>query len=703
MLEELELLSKAWRRRVDHPYTAHIESPSGAGAGGDWLREGEDYSSSDYEYESDDEDYLKTSKTTSQEINESLSKKKFCQSAKVFYQLFSSKAQHDSFQRFVSKTKKAIFRLIFGMFLSSIPEETKYKMPDEIWEKIWSRSQNSYFKFQSSIPIGSDQSYMKVGLRSAAKPELSAVEKERIKDMFAAFGNLHMLVFEIMYKNPHLLQPSPQLELEVGSLSDNYGVAVWKESVQQARTAVLKFHQLDSIFTGNKSMKEGIGHAQQIVDTAAVEIQLQRGLVHIRDTMLGTDEALTKGKVGPAASLLVSEGICSFICLPSNYTMEDGRLGLLLLIINVEDNCKIVHKIRTPIRHELFLIEVGSHRVIRNNESGWKKSFYLTQNRLSFVFKSEEKGVEIAKVYTTTLGGDECEITINDCLVETRISSFGGDNLRPSRSATHAFVSHNNSQLVLLHQSPYCLQTTLSVHCLQTGETHLSVPFNDSLSMLSACCPTRVLLKSQKKCILLFSLLSGEVIHHWNEADLNRTLNIAEDSKWKAVFDSSSSKPQLCLFTGTMSGFSLIQFDPNNEMERPKTSVMGSIAEGVTGLGTSARLMNGNLFTNTNQEWLGMSGGVVKGHLIACFSLVKKNKFNVLSMSQSSSQSEEPILNVMNRHWVDECSGLLWDPEKRPLFAMSKSKFGILLEQGGVCRTIDLGLSSLEIVNAAVQ
>ena len=26
LLEELELLSKVWRRRVDHPYTAHIES-----------------------------------------------------------------------------------------------------------------------------------------------------------------------------------------------------------------------------------------------------------------------------------------------------------------------------------------------------------------------------------------------------------------------------------------------------------------------------------------------------------------------------------------------------------------------------------------------------------------------------------------------------------------------------------------------------
>ena len=38
LLEELELLAKVWRRRVEHPFTAHIESPS---QGGDWLREGE--------------------------------------------------------------------------------------------------------------------------------------------------------------------------------------------------------------------------------------------------------------------------------------------------------------------------------------------------------------------------------------------------------------------------------------------------------------------------------------------------------------------------------------------------------------------------------------------------------------------------------------------------------------------------------------
>merc|ERR1712098_1031416 len=114
MGEELELLCKVWRRRVGHPFTAHIESPASGG--------GEDYNSSDYEFDSEDEEFLQ-SRNKRQEVNESLTKKKYCQSAKLFYQVFSSIPQYDSFLRFVSKTKKYIFRIIFKLFLDALPSE----------------------------------------------------------------------------------------------------------------------------------------------------------------------------------------------------------------------------------------------------------------------------------------------------------------------------------------------------------------------------------------------------------------------------------------------------------------------------------------------------------------------------------------------------------------------------------------------------
>ena len=124
------MLCKVWRRRVEHPFTAHIESPSN---GGDWLREGEDYSSSDYEYNSDEEEFLQLA-APSQEVNESLTKKKFCQSAKIFYQIFSSVNQYESFLKFVSKTKKHIFCSILCLFLEAIPVETWFNIQEELWE-----------------------------------------------------------------------------------------------------------------------------------------------------------------------------------------------------------------------------------------------------------------------------------------------------------------------------------------------------------------------------------------------------------------------------------------------------------------------------------------------------------------------------------------------------------------------------------------
>ena len=122
---------------MEHPFTAHIESLS---SGGEWLREGEDYSSSDYECDSDEEEFLQLA-DPSQEVNESLTKKKFCQSAKIFYQLFPSVNQDESFLKFVSKTKKHIFCTILWLFLEEIPVETWFNIQEELWE-INSRCQS---------------------------------------------------------------------------------------------------------------------------------------------------------------------------------------------------------------------------------------------------------------------------------------------------------------------------------------------------------------------------------------------------------------------------------------------------------------------------------------------------------------------------------------------------------------------------------
>ena len=683
---------------MEHPFTAHIESPS---SGGEWLREGEDYSSSDYEYDSDEEEFLQLA-APSQEVNESLTKKKFCQSAKIFYQIFSTVNQYESFLKFVSKTKKHIFRIIFRLFLEAIPEETRFKIPEELWEKIWKFTQNAHFKYKSQVPICSDQNYFRAGFRAAgAGLKIQQLEKERLSEMFGSLGNLHMLVFEVLFKNPHLLQPTALLELEVGGLSECFSAAVWRECVQVARTSVLRLQQLDNALS---EKSDGGNSRTRKHGDVELSYHLSQGAVHVSDRRLDVDESALK--LGPAASLLVSEFPCPYVCLPGSYHMEeDDRLGLMILVIDVEDGCKVRHTIYTPVRYEHYLIEVGSHRVIRNNESGWKKSFYLTRDRLSFASKMSEPGQEVARVWSVALGGEEGDvIKVGESLAES-VMEAPGPGEKPSRNTRALAVSHSEAGLCLVHQSPYTAFTRVTVHSVTTGETLLAVPFHEDVTLLHSGSPSRVLLRSQSRCVLLFSLQSGEVVFHWKEADLNTSFNVPQESSWSALFDTSSSKHQLCLFTNTMSGFSLNHYDVDNEMARPVVISSGKMSEGVLGLGPCCRLMNGNLITNTKRDNLGEFGGSLQSHQISSYYLPRKTKYNILSMGQGSRGREEEgtLLNINSARWTDPCEGVFWDPERRPVFALSRTKLGVLLETGRVFRILDIGQSPAEIISCTTK
>ena len=83
-----------------------------AGGGGEKLVEGEDYSQSDYEYDGvDDEDTVHFPNSYSP--NEALTKKKFCQSVKIFQRIFKTEKQFEQLQRTVVRMKKYVFRVAF--------------------------------------------------------------------------------------------------------------------------------------------------------------------------------------------------------------------------------------------------------------------------------------------------------------------------------------------------------------------------------------------------------------------------------------------------------------------------------------------------------------------------------------------------------------------------------------------------------------
>ena len=97
--------------------------------------------SSDYEYDSDEEEDF--DQLPPGGVNETLSKKKYCQSFKLFHQIFDSVKQFEGFQRSVSKMKKYVFGIIFALFLEALPTETRWRMPQELWEKV----QNAFFNY----------------------------------------------------------------------------------------------------------------------------------------------------------------------------------------------------------------------------------------------------------------------------------------------------------------------------------------------------------------------------------------------------------------------------------------------------------------------------------------------------------------------------------------------------------------------------
>merc|ERR1719471_659966 len=68
-----------------------------------------------------------------------------------------------------------------------------------------------------------------------------------------------------------------------------------------------------------------------------------------------------------------------------------------------------------------------------------------------------------------------------------------------------------------------------------------------------------------------------------------------------------------------------------------------------------------------------------------------------------SANDDESMLNINSRKWMDDSPGICWDPERRPVFALSKTKIGILLETGDVFRILDLGLCPTDIISKELQ
>jgi len=696
LLEELELLCKVWRRRVEHPYTAHIapHHPTPIPGSESCLREGEDYNSSDYEYDSDEEDDY--DRLPPGGVNETLTKKKFCQSAKVFHQIFASVKHFETFQRYVSKMKKYIFCVIFQLFLDALPPATRYSIPQELWEKIWKFTQNSYFRYKSSVPLSLDTTYYKSGLRSVSQ-NLATLEVERIKDLFGALGDLHMLVFEVLYKNPHLLQPSPMFELEVGGGGEDHCRSVWRAASQGARTSFIRMQHMDLLLV---EQMEGVGEVVGDVRTGQVDlsVQLDTGCIAISDINLNL--AQCGYQTEPSASVIVSQAICPLVCIPGRYSMEEDRLGLVLVIVDVLTG-QVVQTVETGHSFESHLIDVGSHRVRRKGGQGWKRHFCLTQDRVTLLANILDQEQDRVKVWSYPILGGGQKMKAKPPLVDSILAT----NTQNStvRHSTLSSISHTTSGVLLVHQSPFSVFTSLSLYSINTGELLLNICWNEDITFLSSTTTRALIRSSTASTVMLFSLLSGEVVQTWQEAELNTELSLPVGTTWSAVFDSSQNINQFVLHTHTLSGYKVVEFNNENEMVRPRSILTGHMVEGIDGLGPNVCFLRGVMFTNTRKEMVkveggvGGGGGVVRCHQVAGYSLSQRAKHSIVCMGADSRLEGDTVLNQVSRRWWDEPGTRAegsWDPEKRPIFMVSENKAGVMLEIGTAVRVIDMGLSA---------
>ena len=121
---------------------------------------------------------------SSSPVNEALTKKKFCQSVKLFHEIFGSEKRLHSFQRHVFKVRKMIFSVVFCLFMEALPPDTATRLPRELWEKVWKFTQNPYLRQQGQVPLMKDTTYYRAGLR-AEKLTDQLLEKVRANFHYA--------------------------------------------------------------------------------------------------------------------------------------------------------------------------------------------------------------------------------------------------------------------------------------------------------------------------------------------------------------------------------------------------------------------------------------------------------------------------------------------------------------------------------------
>ena len=305
LLEELELLIKVWKRRVQHPFTAHLqrrsdpnssklnengedheEAATNSGCIHDRTKlfPGVDYSETDVESDADSVYRNNTNVATTSRSNESLTKKKYCQSTRLYYDIFDTENEVENLAIMVKKCRKYIFHIIFTLFVETLPSDCSSLLPTELWEKIWRLTQVPYNHQEGSTFLA--------GTRASGHPKYLTLENDRILNLFAAIGNLHMIVFEVLFKHPNIVTAPPVIDMEsVGARNTHnmpYCKAIFQKYVKQLVVSFARFRELDDLDLKQKAVeyrKDALSQASLSCSGKEPTIGSSKGAIDIEDNL----------------------------------------------------------------------------------------------------------------------------------------------------------------------------------------------------------------------------------------------------------------------------------------------------------------------------------------------------------------------------------------------------------------------------------
>ena len=146
--------------------------------------------------------------------------------------------------------------------MDSLPTDCASYLPTELWEKIWRLTQ---------VPFNhQEKDTFVAGARASGHPKYLVLEQDRTTNLFASVGNLHMIVFEILFKHPNIVTAPPVIDMESAGARNTHNMpyckAIFLQFLKQFVVAFARLRELDNLDLKQKSIEYKKDNMEQDVN-----------------------------------------------------------------------------------------------------------------------------------------------------------------------------------------------------------------------------------------------------------------------------------------------------------------------------------------------------------------------------------------------------------------------------------------------------